>query len=114
MKPTPPTLRERNRYIAFELISEKKLARDAVVKSLWNVVLRFLGEWDAGDTGFTVIEWDAEKDRGIARTAHKSLPKVKAALALTTKVGDEKVRPRILGISGTLKKIRENWLKKTK
>ncbi|MFH1788457.1 MAG: Rpp14/Pop5 family protein [Candidatus Altiarchaeota archaeon] len=109
-KPTPPTLRERNRYIVIELSSKGRLAREDVVKSAWNTILRFLGEWHAGETGFNFMDWDAEKGRGIIRVNHKNVKPVHAALTLVKEAGKTPVRPRILGVAGTLKKARTKWM----
>lgn len=109
-KPTPPTLRERNRYIVIELTADKPLAREDVVKTLWNTILRFLGEWHAGETGFNVMDWDTEKNKGIIRVNHKSVDSIRTALILTKEVGRTPVRPQIHGVTGTLKKARNKWL----
>jgi ribonuclease P/MRP protein subunit POP5 len=109
-KPTPPTLRERNRYIVLELSAGKKLGREEVVKASWDTILRFLGEWGAGETGFYLMDWDKEKNRAIIRVNHKSVEKIRPAIALIKKVGETPVRPRILGVSGTLKKTRTRWM----
>ena len=111
VKPTPPTLRERNRYIVVELASDKSLKRDDVVKGAWDVVLRFLGEWHAGESGFNFMDWEAELGKGIIRVNHKNVEPVKNALILTEKIGGVPVRPRVCGVSGTLKKARSNWMK---
>ena len=48
MKHLKPTLREKNRYVAFALNCGRKCSRDEVVKAVWNTVIRFLGEINAG------------------------------------------------------------------
>jgi len=110
VKPTPPTLRERNRYIVLELASGRELERDDVVKSVWNTILRLLGEWGSGETGFYLMDWDKKANRGIVRVNHKSAGKIRAALILVGDVNKTPVRPRIHGISGTLKKARTRWM----
>lgn len=109
-KPLQPTLRERNRYIVFELRSEGKLDRKQVTKSLWNTVLRFLGELGASETSLWLIDWLPDKQKGILKVNHKSVTPVQAALALLKEVDKKPVLPRVLGVSGTIKKAREKWM----
>lgn len=110
VKPTPPTLRERNRYIVLKLSSGRVLARQDVVKSAWNTVLRFLGEWGAGESGFYFMDWDEKSFKGIIRVNHGGVEKVRAALVLVKDVSGTPVRPQVLGVSGTLKQARNKWM----
>lgn len=109
-KQIQPTLRERNRYIAFEIISDSRLGRGDVVKAAWNAVLRFLGELGASRTSLWVMDWDEEKKKGILKVNHKSLEEVRAALALIKEINNQRVIFHILGVSGTVKKTREKYL----
>jgi len=109
-KPNPPTLRDRNRYIAFTLRSEGGLDKRAVVRLVNSSVGSFLGEAAAGETGLWLIEWDEKTKRGILRTTHKTVDKVRAALTLAQKYEDKKITYQTLGVSGTIKKTREKFL----
>ncbi|MEA3254497.1 MAG: Rpp14/Pop5 family protein [Candidatus Altiarchaeota archaeon] len=109
-KPLIPTLRERNRYIAFELISDSRFRREEVVKAVWNTVLRFLGEYGASRTSLWIMDWNEEKQNGILKVNHNSVEEVRAALALLKDINKENCIPHVLGISGTLKKTREKHL----
>jgi len=107
-----PTLREKNRYIAFEIISDEKYARDEIVKAVWSACLRFLGEKGASTTSLWIMDWDEEKQRGIIKVNHRSVDDVKAALALMPEIkkadGNRcKAIYRTLTVSGTLKKVRK-------
>ncbi|HDH41146.1 MAG TPA: ribonuclease P protein component 2 [Candidatus Altiarchaeales archaeon] len=106
-----PTLRERNRYIAFEVISDSDIGREDVVKAIWSSVLRFLGELNASRTSLWVMDWNDEKREGILKVNHKSVDEVKAALALVKEIDGKRVIFHILGISGTVRKTRERYLK---
>ena len=110
-KPLIPSMRERNRYLIFELISESKFNRDDVVRHLWSALLRSFGEFGAGETGFWVLEWEHEAQKGILKVNHKSVDRVRAALTLMKEINNEKVIFHALGISGTIKKAREKYLR---
>jgi ribonuclease P/MRP protein subunit POP5 len=107
----PPTQREKNRYIAFEITSEQKYSRDEVVKAVWNAALRFLGEKGAGTASLWIMDWDAEAQKGIIKVNHKSVDDIKASLTLLSEIkkGDDRYAAayRTITVSGTLKKLRE-------
>ncbi|MBN2251190.1 MAG: ribonuclease P protein component 2 [Candidatus Altiarchaeota archaeon] len=107
-----PTLREKNRYIAFEIVSEEKHPREVIVKALWNAVLRFLGESGAGKTSLWIMDWDEEVQKGIIKVNHRETDNVKAALTLMKEIRKSDGNKnaciyRTLTVSGTLKKLRE-------
>jgi len=106
-----PTLKERNRYMAFESISSAKFSRNDVVKALWDSALRFLGELGAGKTSLWMMDWDEEKQKGILKANHKSADSVRTALALVNSINGQRVILNVLGISGTIKKTREKYIK---
>lgn len=106
-----PSLRERNRYIAFEVISDSDIGRGGVVKATWGSVLKFLGELNASRTSLWVMNWNDEKKEGILKVNHKSVDEVRSALALVKEINGKRVIFHILGVSGTVKKTRERYLK---
>lgn len=110
-KPLIPTLRERNRYIAFELISESRFKRDEIVREVWNSVLIFLGESGASRTSLWLIEWNENEQNGILKVNHNSVDDVRAALAFVKDINKKDCIFHILGVSGTIKKAREKFLK---
>jgi ribonuclease P/MRP protein subunit POP5 len=107
----PPTQREKNRYLAFEIISDQKYARDEIVKAIWNAALRYLGEKGASATSLWIMDWDDETQRGIIKVNHTSVDDIKASLTLLTEIkkGDNRYAAayRTITVSGTLKKLRE-------
>ncbi|HEX55111.1 MAG: ribonuclease P protein component 2 [Candidatus Altiarchaeales archaeon] len=109
-KPLLPTLRERNRYLVFEIISDYKFNRDEIVKSFWNSIMKFLGEHGVSKTSFWVLEWNGEKQRGILKVNHKSVDDVRAALTLIREINGRRVIFHTRGVSGTLKKARERFM----
>ncbi len=105
-----PSMREKNRYIAYEILSGEKFSRDEIVKACWNAVLRFLGESGAAKTSLWMMDWEEERQRGIIKTNHRSVEDVRAALALMkeAKKGENRIPCvyRTIKVSGTLKKLK--------
>ncbi|MDD5111950.1 MAG: Rpp14/Pop5 family protein [Candidatus Altiarchaeota archaeon] len=112
MKQLKPTQREKNRYVAIEVLSGKKCARDDVVKAVWNSALRFLGELKASELSLWIMDWDDEGQRGILKVNHKSIKDLRIGLSMLAGAGGSPASVRVLGVCGTLKNAREKYLKK--
>lgn len=102
MKPLLPTLKERKRYVVYELLSDQPVrgGEKAVLAHLHRV----LGLFDSAAAGIIPVAYDEKHQYGTLRVAHTSVEKVKAALILMTEVGGVPVIPRVRGVSGILKK----------
>lgn len=101
-----PSLRERKRYLVFEVISKGKVSFNDLSKSLIKVVHSFLGELESAKANIKLLpdKWDREKQEGIIRINRKYVNHVKAALCLITKIKNRKVIIRSIWVSGILKK----------
>lgn len=107
----PPTQREKNRYLAFEITSDQKYSREDIVKAVWNAALRYIGEKGASASSLWIMDWDDETQRGIIKVNHTSVDDIKASLTLLTEIkkGENRYTAayRTITVSGTLKKLRE-------
>jgi len=104
-----PSQKANWRYIFFELLSERAVGEQDVVKAVINSILRLLGELGASKTNIWLIEYNTGK--GILRCSHKALQNVVAAITTITRIGESTAAFNVLGVSGTIKKGREKWLK---
>jgi ribonuclease P/MRP protein subunit POP5 len=81
-----PTLRERKRYIAFQVISEKgeEFSYSDLETAIWNTLLDFLGEEGVSRTSVWLLKdyWNPRRQIGILRCNHKSVQAVIASLGL--------------------------------
>jgi len=106
-----PTLREKERYIAFQIVSEEgeELNYSDLEASIWNTMLDFLGEEGVSKTSVWLMKdcWDQKLQKGILRCNNKSVQEVIASLGLIDRLGDNRITFKILRISGTIKSIRE-------
>ncbi|MBU4266488.1 MAG: hypothetical protein L6243_04090 [Candidatus Altiarchaeales archaeon] len=110
LKPIPPTQRERNRYLAFEAISDSPLKRDEIIRAIQNSCLNFLGELGTSKTGLWLMDWDAKTKKGILKVTHKTVDEVRASMALVKEINRQSCIIRVLGVSGTVKKAREKFI----
>ncbi|MFH0860253.1 MAG: Rpp14/Pop5 family protein [Candidatus Altiarchaeota archaeon] len=107
----PPTLRERNRYLVLKVESSVRLNEKDVLHALLNATQRLLGEVQAATTSLWLIEWDENKNIGILKTNHKTVDPVRASIVTITEINKTPVLPHIIGVSGTIKKARQKWIK---
>ncbi len=109
MKPLLPSLKEKKRYIVFEIISEKKLSEKIVIDEINKKILSFLGELGIAKSGFVLLKDSIKKTKGIIRTNLKYQDEVKMALSLIKKIGNDKVIVNVVGVSGILKKAKSKF-----
>ncbi len=109
----PPTLRERRRYLAFELISEREIDKRELLKEIRDSVYSLYGDTGASESKMWLIEYSKNEDAdggtdrcrgvGILRCAHNKVEEVRAALACIHSASGVRLGIRVIGISGTIK-----------
>ena len=113
LKPILPSLREKKRYLAFEVISKKKINKgEDVSNAIRHYSLQFLGQLGAAKAGIMVLDnkWNQHLQRGIMKVSHKHVDNARASLMFINKVNDNDVIFRSLGVSGILKKAERKFL----
>ncbi len=108
-KPILPTLREKKRYILFQFFSNKNFLYEDVKEIIFSKLLELYGEIGIGYIGpiFLPEFWIKEKNVGILRVSHKYVEQAKLAIISIKSIRGEKVIPRILYVTGTLRKARK-------
>ncbi|MDD5417193.1 MAG: Rpp14/Pop5 family protein [Candidatus Aenigmarchaeota archaeon] len=110
-RPLSPTLRSRKRYIAFQLITEKKALAVDVFTGINHALLNFLGEFGMADADvwMSKANYEEEKQIGIIKCNHTSVEHVRLALALIQRIGDSRALVNVLGVSGTIKAAKKKF-----
>ena len=114
LKPVLPSLREKKRYLVFEVISSHKVNDfNEVSNIVMESALSFLGQLGAAKAGLLPLDnkWNPELQRGIIKVGHRHVDGLRASLAFANKVGNQEAIFRSLGVSGILKKAENNYLK---
>lgn len=108
----PSSLREKQRYIIFELISEKDHELGAVVEAVWDTVLDLIGEHGTAEANPWILKdlYDEEQQRGGIRVHKDHVEDVRAALALITKIGGVETTVHVLGVTGTMDSAEKKYL----
>ena len=118
LKILPPTLRINKRYIAFELISPKKINRSELIQIIWNNCLNYYGEVETSKFGLWLMrKWDYEYYmnnyiiKGIIQCDRNYVENVKASLCLANNFDNNRLVFHTLGVSGTIKSATKKFIK---
>ena len=106
----PPTLREKHRYIAFQLIGERPFRKGEVKKTIWEASLSTLGVLGSAKAKPWFIRFDEKSQTGIVRVDRKHVEELRFALTLVTEINGSKAIFRTLGVSGTIKRLKRKFL----
>ncbi|AEH24006.1 ribonuclease P protein component 2 [Pyrococcus yayanosii] len=109
-KTLPPTLRDKHRYIAFQIIGERPLKRNDVKRLIWEASLRVLGELGTAEAKPWFIDFDEESQTGIVRCDRNHVERIRFALALITEFNGTRLIVRTLGVSGTIRRLKRKFL----
>ncbi|MFH1589314.1 MAG: Rpp14/Pop5 family protein [archaeon] len=109
LKPLLPTLKEKKRYVVYEVLCEEDLKED-LSKEIVKKVTSILGVFDSAKAGVQSIEYDNKQHKGVLRVAVKQVDKLKMSLALINALNDKELTIRTIGASGILKKARSKYM----
>ncbi len=108
-----PSLREKKRYVVFEVISDNKISSQQQIMDAINyTALQFLGEFGYGNAGIKVISdiWNDELQRGIVKVSNKHVESLKTVFMLIKDIDKQETIVRSIGTSGILKKAKNKYL----
>jgi ribonuclease P/MRP protein subunit POP5 len=107
MKPLMPSLRESKRYLAFEVVSEKKMNFKTVEKAVEDACLGFFGSFGWSKANLKLVEYNDNK--GIIMMNHDGLDMVRSALLTINSIDNKKASIATKGVSGILKKAKGRY-----
>ncbi len=124
LKILPPTLRDKKRYIAFEVTSQESLGREDVISLFLDASLYLYGACGTGkfdlwvvklwrcNIGENFIECITEhRMKGVLRCRREEVDSVRAVIPTITNFRGKPVVFHTLGISGTIKSAIKNFIK---
>jgi len=107
--PLLPSLKEKKRYVAFEVISKEKFNFNHVKKEIEEALLKYIGLLGTSKAGLQILKY--QDNKGLARVNHKFTNHLKASFTLINKVNNKKAALHSLGTSGILKKAEIKYLR---
>jgi len=113
LKTILPTLKEKKRYLAFEIVSDSQIKDlNAISEQIMAKTLELIGQLGVAKAGIQVIKdtWNPEKQRGILRVSNKHVDEIRSALALIKQIDNKDVIVKSIGVSGILNKAKQKYL----
>ncbi|MFH0700874.1 MAG: Rpp14/Pop5 family protein [Candidatus Woesearchaeota archaeon] len=101
-----PTLKEKKRYVVFEIIAEKKFSLSEIKEFVEGRMFSFWGELGMARAAPIFIEekFNPEKQKFVVKVGHKYVDELKAALALGKSIKNSPIIIKSVTVSGILKK----------
>jgi ribonuclease P/MRP protein subunit POP5 len=113
LKPILPSLKEKKRYVVFEIISKSRIkAFSAISKAIYASSLSFAGDHGVARMGLQVLpeKFDADEQKGMLRVSADMLDELKASLALIEDIEGEPCAIQSIGVSGILNKAEKKFM----
>jgi len=101
-----PSLRQKKRYIVFEVIADKKFSFAEIKEEIDQVMKEFWGQLGLGRASPLILKekFNADKQMFIVKVNHKHVDELKAALTLSKSIKSIPVIIKSIITSGTVKK----------
>jgi ribonuclease P/MRP protein subunit POP5 len=103
-----PVLRDRRRYIAFELEAEGRVRRGDLIGEIRAAQTSLFGDLGAAENRLRMITFDGRF--GLIRCTHTRTEECRALLATVNLVGGTRAAIRVRGISGSIKAATEKYI----
>lgn len=119
LKILPPHLRNKKRYLAFEVRSESFLNREDVISMVWNAVGEMYGACGASRFDLWVVKvWHCKRPgqnviKGILRCNRDEIDSLQSVIPIINRFKGKRIVFHTLGASGTIKSAVENFIRKT-
>ena len=104
LKPIPPTLRGKKRYIKFELVCDSLLHEGDVKKGLFAVFSELFGSKGIAEQKLWLVK-SMGGNKFIVRCSLAKEPEVRAGLLFLSKIAGKPVIPIIMAVSGSIAKL---------
>ncbi|GIU69894.1 MAG: hypothetical protein KatS3mg002_1130 [Candidatus Woesearchaeota archaeon] len=100
-----PTLKERQRYVVYELKADKKINHvwDKIIEECNNL----LGVFEAGKAGIMNVVYNEKNNKGIIRVNNKYVDKIKVCLGMIISIENINVNINCIYVSGMINKAKD-------
>ncbi|MEN6591619.1 MAG: ribonuclease P [Methanobacteriaceae archaeon] len=117
LKILPPHLRNKKRYLAFEVRSQNPLTRDEVISLIWGAAGGLYGSCGVSRFDLWVVKvWKCNSSgqnitKGILRCRREEVDRVRSVFPVINRFKGKRVVFHTLGVSGTIKSARRKFIK---
>ncbi|MFH1455647.1 MAG: Rpp14/Pop5 family protein [archaeon] len=113
MKPFLPSLREKKRYLVYEVEAEDKVDFKELTQEIQSSIKNFIGDFGLAQAGLIALP-DWNNNRGIIKVNTKELDKIKTSLSLIKDVNGKPVIIKTIAVSGVIDKAKKELEKEEK
>lgn len=106
-RPLLPSLREKKRYIVYEVLSDKNIEQKDIKNTITSTYEGFFGHLTMLNSNIRFI--DTKKQKGIIKINNKFTDNLKAMFTQINNINNQKVILRSLGVSGILNKAKQKY-----
>lgn len=106
MKRMLPSLREKQRYLVFEII-DGEFSVKKVREAIWEACLQFMGENSCSDANIKFLTEFFEGKKGVIRVNRGKVGELKTSLALIRRINKRKVILKTRRLCGTINNCKE-------
>ena len=112
IKPLRPSLREKKRYVVFQVISRQPVTAQQAADTIMSACRAFLGEIGMSKAGIIILhdKWQPASQKGVLRVSHREIGNVRAALMMVKSIDNREAIITTRGMSGILKKAVQMFL----
>jgi len=107
MKPVIPSLREKKRYLVFEIKSNTNFKQQDVEKVITEEILKFIGTLGYSKAGVIFLKDNYKNNKGILRIGHKHVDEIKMVLGLIKQIEKRSAKVNTIYVSGILNKAKK-------
>jgi len=107
MKSLLPSLKEKKRYIAFNVISDKNLNQDDIRGAIYSNCKSFIGNLNYSKAGISILSELGNNKKGVIRVNNKYTDHVKTSLMMIKDINGNKVIFKSTKVSGVLKNLKK-------
>ncbi len=109
MKILPSSLREKKRYIAFEVTCEyDQVDRKALLDEIFFATQTLVGDTGSSEIGYRLIDFNGS--RGIMRVNLNAVESARAAMATVCSIKGSRATVLVLGTAGTIRATIEKYI----
>ena len=112
LKPLKPSLKEKKRYLVFELDTKDNINSSDLFSSIEKACLDFMGILHFAKAGVIILQNQYENNKGIIKVNNRYVDYAKASMMLIKDINGQKVNVRVIGVSGILKKAKDKFLRR--
>lgn len=105
LKGLKPSLREKKRYVVYEVSSKESLDMKQFQDDLIKKISLLLGVFTPA--GLIPIKFDKKTKKGMIRVNHTAVNKVRSCFVLIDEINNVPVTINTVGVSGILKKAKD-------